>query len=127
MRQECKASLYTDEGSFTPSSRLVLSAAVLAGCHVKAQCASCHTGASFTDAPALHAPAETGMDTNEARRSATGKYRTTPLRGAWQHPPYFHDGSAATLADVVVHYDGVLGLQLTPPERADLEQYLRSL
>ncbi|MBA3819569.1 MAG: c-type cytochrome [Deltaproteobacteria bacterium] len=93
----------------------------------KAQCASCHAGASFTDAPTLHAPEETGMDANEARRSATGKYRTTPLRGAWQHPPYFHDGSAATLADVVVHYDGVLGLQLTPPERADLEQYLRSL
>ena len=37
------------------------------------------------------------MDTDEAMRSKTGMYRTTPLRGAWQHPPYFHDGSAATL------------------------------
>ena len=25
-------------------------------------------------------------------RSGTGQYRATPLRGAWSHPPYFHDG-----------------------------------
>jgi mono/diheme cytochrome c family protein len=99
-------------------------AALFAG---KAGCAGCHSGASFTDAPALHAAAETGMETNEARRSVSGSYRTTPLRGAWQHPPYFHDGSAATLADVVAHYDEVLELGLTSDQRADLEQYLRSL
>ena len=93
----------------------------------KARCSSCHAGASFTDAPALHAPAETGMAIDEARRSATGKYRTTPLRGAWQHPPYFHDGRAQTLLNVVEHYDSVLGLLLTEAERRDLEQYLLSL
>jgi cytochrome c peroxidase len=91
------------------------------------RCAGCHAGASFTDAPALHAAAETGMSGDEARRSATGRYRTTPLRGAWQHPPYFHDGSAATLADVVAHYDQALDLGLTAAQQADLEQYLRSL
>ena len=32
-------------------------------------------------------------------------WRTTPLRGLWAHPPYFHDGSATTLADVVSRYD----------------------
>lgn len=93
----------------------------------KATCSSCHSGSSFTDAPTLHAAAETGMSTDHARRSATGMYRTTPLRGAWQHPPYFHDGSAATLLDVVEHYDSVLGLALTEAERQDLEQYLKSL
>jgi hypothetical protein len=92
-----------------------------------ARCASCHTGPAFTDAPTLHAPAETGMATDEARRSATGMYRTTPLRGAWQHPPYFHDGSASTLMDVVEHYNGALGLSLTADQRKDLEQYLLSL
>lgn len=92
-----------------------------------ARCATCHAGPRFTDAPMLHAPAETGMSPDEARRSATGLYRTTPLRGAWQHPPYFHDGSAATLRDVVEHYDRVLELALTAPQREDLEQYLRSL
>jgi mono/diheme cytochrome c family protein len=93
----------------------------------KAGCAGCHAGTSFTDAPTLHAPAETGMETDEARRSVTGMYRTTPLRGAWQHPPYFHDGSAATLADVVTHYNEVLKLKLTGDQRSDLEQYLLSL
>ncbi|HEX5059154.1 MAG TPA: c-type cytochrome [Kofleriaceae bacterium] len=93
----------------------------------QARCASCHSGSSFTDAPTLHAATETGMATDEARRSATGKYRTTPLRGVWQHPPYFHDGSAATLLDVVGHYNTVLGLSLTAEQQSDLEQYLRSL
>jgi hypothetical protein len=93
----------------------------------QARCSSCHSGSSFTDAPTLHAAAETGMSTDEARRSATGMYRTTPLRGAWQHPPYFHDGSAATLLDVVKHYDQALGLALTEAQRGDLEQYLKSL
>jgi mono/diheme cytochrome c family protein len=92
-----------------------------------ARCAGCHAGPSFSDAPKLHAPAETGMETNEARRSATRMYRTTPLRGAWQHPPYFHDGSAATLKDVVEHYNRVLALQLSPAQSSDLEHYLRSL
>jgi hypothetical protein len=92
-----------------------------------AGCAGCHGGASFTDAPALHAAAETGMEPDEARRSATGMYRTTPLRGAWQHPPYFHDGSAATLRDVVDHYDTTLALGLTEAERDDLTEYLKSL
>ena len=36
-----------------------------------------------------------------ASRSATKQYRTSPLKGVWQHAPYFHDGSAATLDDVV--------------------------
>ncbi|HUQ00931.1 MAG TPA: hypothetical protein VM261_00490 [Kofleriaceae bacterium] len=93
----------------------------------KARCSSCHAGTSFTDAPTLHAASETGMETDEARRSATGMYRTTPLRGAWQHPPYFHDGSAATMLDVVVHYDSALGLSLTAEERSDLAQYVLSL
>ena len=92
-----------------------------------ASCASCHSGSAFTDAPALHAATETQMGLDEARRSKTGKYRTTPLRGAWSHPPYFHDGSAATLAAVVDHYDQVLTLGLTPMEKSDLEHYLRSL
>ena len=92
-----------------------------------ARCAECHAGSSFSDAPKLHTAAEIGMEPNEARRSITGMYRTTPLRGAWQHPPYFHDGSAATLLNVVEHYDQVLRLQLSPSQRADIAQYLRSL
>ena len=62
-----------------------------------------------------------------ASRSATGQYRTTPLRALWQHPPYFHDGSAASLDAVVRRYDARLGLQLTDDEAGDLVAYLNSL
>jgi cytochrome c peroxidase len=48
------------------------------------------------------------MDPAYAMRTATKRYRTTLLRGLWQHGPCFHDGSAATLADVVEQYDRVL-------------------
>jgi mono/diheme cytochrome c family protein len=96
----------------------------------KAQCATCHDPErSFTDVEGgkLHAPSETGMSAAYALRSASKMYRTTPLRALWQHAPYFHDGSAATLDAVVQHYDGVLGLGLSTTERADLVEYLKSL
>jgi len=92
-----------------------------------AKCSTCHSGSDYTDAPTLHAAEEVGMETNEARRSKTGKYRTTPLRGVSTHPPYFHDGSAATLEDVVMHYDKKLELGLSAAERSDLAEYLKSL
>jgi mono/diheme cytochrome c family protein len=92
-------------------------------------CASCHVGGSGTDnnAGVLHAPAETGMDAAYAMRTANKAYRTTPLRGLWQHAPYFHDGSAATLAEVVTHYNNFRRLNLSPGQQQDLVQYLKSL
>jgi cytochrome c peroxidase len=54
-------------------------------------------------------------------------YRTTPLRGLWQHAPYFHDGSSATLPDLVERYNSAKSLQLTPQQKADLVEYLKSL
>ena len=67
------------------------------------------------------------MDPRYAARSAEKAYRTTPLRGLLQHPPYFHDGSAATLEEVVAQYEQVLELELTAGERSDLVEYLKSL
>jgi cytochrome c peroxidase len=49
------------------------------------------------------------------------------LRALWQHPPYFHDGSAATLADVVAHYNRARKLGLTAEQQRDLVEYLKSL
>lgn len=93
-----------------------------------ARCSSCHSGPLFTDAAErLHAPAETGMEPVAAQRSATGMYRTTPLRALAQHPPYFHDASAKTLEDVVSHYDTALTLGLSAAQQADLVEYLKSL
>jgi mono/diheme cytochrome c family protein len=92
-------------------------------------CARCHVGATGTDnnTGTLHAPSETGMDAAYALRTANKQYRTTPLRALWQHPPYFHDGSAATLVNVVDHYDRVLTLRLSAPQKRDLVEYLKSL
>ena len=92
------------------------------------QCSSCHTGPTFTDANRrLHDPAKFFTDPSYALRSATKLWRTAPLRGVWQHPPYFHDGSSPTLDDVVDRYDEFFRLSLTRQQKADLVQYLLSL
>ena len=92
-------------------------------------CSSCHVGATGTDnnEGKLHPPSETGMDGAYAARTANKAYRTTPLRGLWQHAPYFHDGSAATLEEVVAHYSRARSLGLTPEQERDLVEYLKTL
>ena len=103
--------------------------------HGKAECATCHIPPTYTDVssgpdpnvPVLHDPDEIGAERFYAERSATKEYRTSPLRGIWQHPPYFHDGSAATLLAVVNHYDEVFKLNLSPSQKADLVEFLKSL
>ncbi|MBC8023923.1 MAG: c-type cytochrome [Burkholderiales bacterium] len=97
-------------------------------------CSTCHSGEKFTDAnDRLHQPSETVGEPEPngapsyAARSATKQYRTTPLRGIWQHPPYFHNGSAATLETVVQTYNTRKGLNLSAAQMADLVQYLKSL
>jgi cytochrome c5 len=99
-----------------------------------ARCSRCHLPESaFSDINLnrLHTASETGMEPVYATRSVTKRYRTTPLRGLWRPPqlqgPYFHDGSAATLAAVVDHYNVVLALNLTAQQKLDLVEYLKSL
>jgi mono/diheme cytochrome c family protein len=98
------------------------------------RCASCHSGPAFTDAnEKLHSPSEVVSEPEPngapsyASRSATRQYRTAPLRGVWQHPPYFHNGSAATLEAVVDTYDTRKALSLTKQQKDDLVEYLKSL
>ena len=94
-------------------------------------CAACHGGSHFTDANSrLHPPADSMAEPETpsyAARSATKQYRTTPLRALWQHAPYFHDGSAATLGAVVATYDTRRGLGLSAQQQADLVEYLKSI
>jgi mono/diheme cytochrome c family protein len=92
-------------------------------------CASCHVGGNGTDnnSGVLHAPSETGVDPGYALRTTNKAYRTTPLRGLVQHAPYFHDGSAATLADVVAHYNQVFKLGLSADRQRQLVEYLKTL
>jgi len=98
------------------------------------RCVACHSGDTLTDAnQRLHDPSEVVSEpepngiASYASRSATRQYRTAPLHGLWQHPGYFHNGSAATLDDVVDAYDTRKSLHLTPAQKADLVQYLKSL
>jgi hypothetical protein len=106
-----------------------------------ARCGGCHIPPTYTDVmngpspgvPLLHRATAVGANPDYAARSATAAvsrvpmYRTTPLRALWQHPPYFHDGSAATLRAVVDHYDGVFSLGLTSAQKTNLVEFLKSL
>jgi mono/diheme cytochrome c family protein len=98
------------------------------------QCSTCHSGVLLTDANIhLHDPSEVVSEPEPngapsyASRSATKMYRTAPLAGLWQHPPYFHNGTASTLEAVVETYDAKKGLNLTTQQKADLVEYLKSL
>jgi cytochrome c5 len=98
------------------------------------RCATCHSGSELTDAnDRLHPPSdvvsepEPGGAPSYAARSATKMYRTAPLRGIWQHAPYFHNGSAATLEAVVATYNTRKSLGLDAAQMADLVQFLKSL
>jgi Cytochrome c len=100
----------------------------------KGRCVSCHLGPKFTDAPhRLHDVADVVSEPEPngapsyASRSATKKYRTTPLRGLLQHAPYFHNGKAATLQEAVQLYNQRKALDLTAAEVADLAEYLKTL
>lgn len=97
----------------------------------KANCATCHSGPRFTDVTnggILHPQsASVAVDKDYVNRSATKKWRVSPLKGIWQHPPYFHDGSASTLLEVVEMYNQQNNLGLSSTEKTDLAEYLKSL
>ena len=98
------------------------------------KCATCHSGPEFTDANLRLHPVSDAVSEPEpngapsyASRSATKQYRTAPLRGVWQHAPYFHNGSAPTLEAVVQTYNARQALGLSAAQVSDLAQYLKSL
>lgn len=89
-------------------------------------CAECHGPPLFTD--------RTTHDVGTLKRSSGGRrgemltgIDTPTLLGAWQTPPYFHDGSAPTLADTVAQAAHGTGRALTAEERRVLVAYLEQL
>ncbi len=96
----------------------------------KANCATCHVPPLFTE-PGwnTHTPAEIGIDDFQANRSPDKRYRTTPLGGLFARAKggFYHDGRFADLSAVVEHYNQHFGLSLTPAEKTDLVEYLKSL
>jgi hypothetical protein len=59
--------------------------------------------------------------------SDLNRFKTPNLRGLASRPPYFHNGIAAAVEDVVQHYETVVGFMFTPAERADLVAFLKAL
>jgi len=59
--------------------------------------------------------------------SDVGRFRAPPLRGLAARAPYFHDGQAATLGDVIEHYNTRFVLNLTDQQKGDLKAFLLAL
>ncbi|HEU4412358.1 MAG TPA: hypothetical protein VFS43_44360 [Polyangiaceae bacterium] len=55
------------------------------------------------------------------------RFKTPSLRGLAARAPYFHNGIAPTLNDVILDYEQTLGFVYTPAERADLVAFLEAL
>jgi hypothetical protein len=96
----------------------------------KADCARCHTPPIFTE-PGwnMHTPEEIGIDDFQSSRSPDKRYRTTPLGGLFVRAKggFYHDGRFTNLLEVVNHYDQTFTLNLSPDEKNDLVEYLKSL
>ena len=56
-----------------------------------------------------------------------GKVKGPVLRALASRAPYFHNGSAANLADVITFYDMRFNIGFTAQEKADLIAFLNSL
>jgi hypothetical protein len=105
----------------------------------KADCNRCHREPLWTE-PGwnAHKPADLRIDSFQADRSPDRSYKTMNLagifvreRGLFMRPEnkgrFYHDGRFKTLLDVVDSYDARFGLGLSPPEKSDLVEYLKSL
>jgi len=101
-------------------------------------CTTCHAGPRLTDSvflePAVPLLHDVGTLTEASGQRLGGPLLgldTPTLRGAWSDPPYLHDGSAATLLEVLTTHNpsdehGVTST-LTPLELEQLVAYLQSL
>jgi len=97
------------------------------------KCAECHMPPLYTDAGYnAHTPAEMCIDSFQADRGPTGAigstYVTPQLAGLWARSKrgFFHDGRFATLLDVTNHYDACFNLGLSPGEKSDLVEFIKS-
>lgn len=96
----------------------------------KAKCATCHVPPLFSEPGwPMHTAEEMGIDDFQSGRSPDKMYRTTPLKGLFARAKggFYHDGRFADYEAVLKHYEALLKFQLSPEERRDLIEYLKSL
>jgi len=110
--------------------------------NMKGQCSACHEGWNFTN-DGFHDIGLPGTDVGRGKflpdiPKMAHAFKTPGLREIASRGPYMHDGSLATLEDVVEHYnqggidrpsrsDLVKPLGLTAQEKSDLVAFLKSL
>jgi len=70
---------------------------------------------------------DAGLGNITGRWDHLGLFKTPTLRGLAARAPYFHNGIAATLEDVVRHYEKRFEFVFTDEERADLVAFLNAL
>ena len=76
---------------------------------------------------------ETLQTTDPGRALITGRwtdmnrFKVPSIRALGARAPYFHDGGADTLQEVVALYESTLGFDFTPAEEADLVAFMSAL
>ena len=109
----------------------------------KAHCASCHSGWAFTDSSFHDIGTAKGDDIGRGKLFPTSvklryAFKTPTLRDVARRAPYMHDGSVATLEEVIDLYDKggierpsrsvrIFPLHLSQSEKSDLIAFLRTL
>ena len=110
----------------------------------KTNCTACHVGANLTDEKYHNIgigmledePLAGRMGVTE-NKEHFGAFKTPTIRNVALTPPYMHDGSMATLEEVVDHYvkgghpnanlsKDILKLDLSPQEEADLVEFMKA-
>jgi hypothetical protein len=99
----------------------------------RGRCSECHMPPLYTDAGYnAHKPAEMCIDSFQADRGPRGEIGSTmvtpQLSGLWARSKrgFFHDGRFPTLLDVINHYNTCFNLGLSPGEKSDLVEFIKS-
>ena len=68
-----------------------------------------------------------GLALRTGKWADIGKFKGPILRGLAARAPYFHNGSAATLGDVVDFYNTRFNIHIDPRQKQDLVAFLSAL
>lgn len=92
----------------------------------RAGCSSCHSGFNFSG-PVRYAGSKYEKPQFVSNGVTSGRFRVPTLRNIAVTAPYMHDGSIATLAEVIDRYSAARRLGLSAGEKSDLLAFLNSL
>ena len=105
-------------GELTPDAQAGRTLFVASGC------AACHQGSQMTDRLIHNVGTQTALSGMRTHMPLLG-IETPTLRGLWETSPYLHDGSAATLDDVLIRHNN--GVSFSSAERDSLVAFLMQI